>query len=210
MATALARSEKVARRAVEEDGFSAAVVYSSHEPEMPWNVGRVAYAIWRTSHGTLEVTRIHTIGHRIFREWIHDRVRPIPLGLDPRLVEILARAEALATGDLYEDAIEMYEVAADLAEELGDLPDAERSRVAARRLYVARWFAEQNRRREEITWQRVLPVRWPRLAPGTGREAPSQLTDWSYHVTPWDPEAGERYVVEIDHDGPFILRGGSP
>ena len=205
-------AERRARQAVRDEGFPAAVVYySDDEPEMPFQVRRIPFAIWRerTAPDVVEETRDIQRGFDVYRTRLNDLVRPIPLHLDPRIGSILVRAQELATGDRFEEAVETYEVAADLAEELGDLADAERSRIAALRLRIALWYAEHHRRREEITWQRVLPARNRRAILGVRKGRPP-FGDWAFYVTPWDPEPGERYVVGVNKRGRVsILQGGS-
>ena len=204
-------AERIAQRAVREEGLPATVVYDEDSPELPWLVSVAYYAIWRQNGGSIEESRLALQVAQIHRTRLAGRLRPFPVAMDPRVRALVLRAEEAALGDNYEAAEETLEVAGDLAEELGDFADAERSRVGAERLRVTRWFSDQNPRRERITFQRVLPVRNVELVRGTGREAPPGDRSWVYYVTPWDPEPGERYIVAVHpRRGTYILRGGSP
>ena len=164
---------ELARQFVREDGLRVATVFRSSE-----GADRPRFAVWRERYGVNEtIDRAQARG-------VHDRFFR---GLPENLQALRRRANEQAEGDNYEGSAESFDVLADASEQLGLATEAERARVAAQRLRVAIWFAQQFPRLEHVTWERVQPVK--------------RRGTWTFFVTPWDNQPGEHHAVRVDRRG---------
>lgn len=125
---------------------------------------------------------------------------PVSLGT---ALDLEDRARELADMDRDEDAADMYRVAADVREELGDAYYALTDRVAARRLLVTAWA--KDRWPGQITWFSVFTV-----LPSGGRHGDRE--SWTFRIISTHPDDSARVdvTVRIDRrDRIRILRGGA-